>query len=69
MAKYIAITLVGDRLDNRGAGYVSRAAARTAAERRGTVAVETRRIDETLPAANDAQGWDRMRTQRGWPSR
>jgi len=69
MAKYIAITLTGEWLDNRGKGYVSRAAARKAAERRGTVAVETRRLGEELPAFNDAQGWNDLRLRRGCPSR
>lgn len=69
MATYIAITLTGEWLDNRGKGYVSRTAARRAAERRGTVAVETRRIDEELPASNDAQAWDDLRMRRGCPSR
>jgi len=66
---YIAITLTGEMLDNRGKGYVSRAAARRAAERRGTVAVETRRIDEELPPFNDAQAWDDLRMRRCCPSR
>lgn len=66
---YIAITLTGELLDNRGKGYVSRQAARRAAERRGTVAVETRRIDEELPPINDAQAWDDLRLRRGLASR
>lgn len=66
---YIAITLAGELLDNRGRGYVSRDAARRAAERRGTVAVETRRLGEELPAFNDAQGWSYLRMRRGCPSR
>lgn len=66
---YIALTLSGEQLDNRGKGYVSRAAARRAAERRGTVAVETRRLGEELPPAHDAQAWDDLRLRRGLASR
>lgn len=69
MATYIALTPTGVQLDNRGRGYVSRAAARRAAERRGTVAVETRRIDEALPPIHDAQAWDDLRMRRGHPGR
>lgn len=54
---FIAVTPSGDIIDNRGRGYVSRRAAQQAAERRGTVAVETCRIDGTVPRPNDAQGW------------
>lgn len=69
MATYIALTPTGVQLDNRGRGYVSRAAARRAAERRGTVAVETRRLGEELPPAHDAQAWDDLRMRRGHLSR
>jgi hypothetical protein len=62
---YIAVMMSGEVLDNRGTGYASRAAARAAAERRGTVAVETRRLGESLPHCNDAQGWDRVRLAAG----
>lgn len=66
---YIAITLDGRTLDRGGRGYVSRRAAQIAAERRGTVAVETRPIDERLPHPNDAQAWDDLRMRHGHPSR
>lgn len=69
MTTYIANTLDGTRLDNHGRGYVSRHAAQQAAERRGTVAIETRPIDQCLPAANDAQAWDDLRTANGHPAR
>lgn len=62
---YIALTLRGDTLDNRGRGYVSRRAARDAAERAGTVCVETRRLGETPPPRDDAQAWDDWRMRSG----
>jgi hypothetical protein len=65
---YEAVTLSGETIDNRGRGYVSRRAAQRAAERRGAVAVETRRLSERLPHRNDAQAWDELRTRNGHPS-
>lgn len=69
MTTYIAITLSGEKLNNAGRGYVTREAARKAAMRRGTVAVETRAMDARLPHANDAAAWDDLRTRNGCPSR
>lgn len=66
---YIAVTLDGRTLDNGGKGYVSPAAATAAAERRGTVAVETRPLGAKLPDANDAQAWDALRLRNGCPGR
>jgi len=63
--RYKSLTLQGEWLDNRGRGYVSRQAAQQAAERRGTVCVETRRLDEEEPHQNDAQGWDAFRLKSG----
>ncbi len=62
---FIAITLAGDTLDNRGKGYVSRRAAQQAAERRGLVVTQTRRMDERLPHLNDAQGWSDYSLRHG----
>jgi len=69
MNTYIAVTMTGETLDNRGRGYVTRSAARKAAERRGSVAVETRELGARLPHANDAQAWDALRMAAGHPSR
>lgn len=65
MNTYIAITLDGRTLDNRGKGYASREGARHAALRKSTVAVETRRLSEPPPHINDAQGWNQYRLRAG----
>jgi hypothetical protein len=54
------------RLDAAGRGYVSAAAARPAARRRGLVPAETRQIRSRLPACDDARGWDAYRLARGY---
>lgn len=62
---YRADPQITEVLDNRGRGYVSRAAACRAADRRGLVPVETRRLGEATPGANNAAGWDAYRLEHG----
>jgi hypothetical protein len=56
-------------LDNCGRGYVSRAAARAAADRRGLCPTETRPLggwpDEPGPGAS-ATEWDDFRSRHGY---
>lgn len=64
--QYVAV-----RLDGTITKHVSRAAVERA-KRRATgirTIVETRRVDECIPAANDAEGWDRYRLRHGIAAR
>lgn len=63
--KYIAILLDGSKLHG-GRKYASPRAAHAAGKRAGACVVETRRADEALPGANDAEGWERRRLSRGY---
>jgi len=65
MTTYIAIGLDGRTYDRQGRGYTTRHGAQAAAERAGTVAVETRPLAQQMPHANDAAGWDRLRMASG----
>lgn len=65
-ATYEVLTLDGQTLDNRGRGYVSRAAARAAADRRGLCPTETRSLGERIPSGDDAAGWDDYRRREGY---
>ena len=66
MKTYGVHTLDGQTIDRNGRGYVSRAAAREAADRRGLCPVETYRLGEKLPDTNDAAGWDAYRLSHGY---
>ena len=59
------VGVAGIILDRNGRGYVSRAAARAAADRRGLCPVETFIVGETLPPGGDAAGWDEYRRAHG----
>lgn len=63
--KYVAITIEGEVIDNRGKGYVSLKAAYAACDRRGKVPCDWLYLNQKLPHANDAAGWDALRLERG----
>ena len=67
--RYEVVCMDGQILNSNGRGYASRDGASQAANRKGLVPVETRRLGQKLPHCNDAQGWDAYRLSGGIAAR